>query len=205
MAQKLPDWLKFPLVLVIVAAISAASLAGLWSLTAKSRRSIADKDTEAALSVVFPGADQFEVKETKVEGKPFTYRVAIKDGGITGYVAEGAAVGYSSTIRVMVGVNTDFSIAGIKVLSQKETPGLGDKILEKLSKKTWGTIITGTSPNEKDLRPWFQVQFDGRKVPIKVNKDGGEIEAITGATISSRAVCQAVNEAVENVKKAVAS
>lgn len=193
------------MVLVIVAAISAASLAGLWSLTAKSRKAIADKETEAALSVVFPGAETFEVKETTVNGKPFSYRAAIKDGGVVGYVAEGAAVGYSSTIRVMVGVGTDFSIAGIKVLAQKETPGLGDKILEVLSKKTWGTIISGTSPDEKGLRPWFQVQFDGKKVPVKVDKDGGDIQSITGATISSRAVCKAVNEAVEEIKQAVAN
>ena len=203
MAKKLPDWLKFPLVLLVVAVISAASLAGLWALTAHGRKAIAEKETTEALKVVFPGADSFEVKETRVNGKPFTYRVAMKGGAVAGYVAEDASYGYSSNIKVMVGVTTDYTIKGIKVLSQKETPGLGDKVNEILSKKTWGTIITGTSPDEKGLRPWFQVQFDGKKIPVKVQKDGGKIESITGATISSRAVCDAVNKAVANIRKAV--
>ena len=205
MNKKLPDWLKFPLVLLIVAVISAASLAGLWALTSKTRMAIAAKDTEAALKILFPDADSFEVKETTVGGHPFTYRIAKGGGATMGYIAEGQAMGYSSNLKVMAGVKKDFTIQGIKVLYQKETPGLGDKVDEILSKKTWGTIITGTSPDEKDPRPWFQVQFDGKKTPVKVGKDGGKIEAITGATISSRAVCNAVNEAVEKLKKAVGS
>ncbi len=203
MAQKMPDWLKFPLVLMVVALISAASLAGLWALTQESRKSIENKETQAALKIVFPSADSFEVKEQKVDGQRITYRVAKKGQSKIGYVAEGTATGYSSTIKVLVGVDPNFVIQGIKVLAQKETPGLGDKITEVLSKKTWGTVITGSSPDETNLRPWFQVQFDGKKAPVKVDKDGGEIEAVTGATISSRAVCDAVNQAVEHLKKAV--
>jgi len=203
MAKRLPDWLKFPIVLFVVAVISAASLAGLWAVTKSSRDAMAKKEIEAALGIVFPGADSFEVVEAKVDGKPFEYRLAKRGGETVGYVAQGAASGYSSTLEVMVGVDRSYTIKGIKVLSQKETPGLGDKVNEILSKKTWGTVITGTSPDEKDLRPWFQVQFDGKATPVKVNKDGGTIEAITGATISSRAVCNAVNQAVENLKKAV--
>ncbi len=205
MAKRLPDLFKFPLVLLVVAVISATSLAGLWALTQTSRDEMAKKGVEAALEVVFPGVQDFEVRETKVDGQPFTYRVAVKDGAVAGYVAEGAASGYSSTLKVMVGVDKNFTIKGIKVLYQKETPGLGDKVNEILSKKTWGTIVSGTSPDEKGLRPWFQVQFDGKRTPVKVNKDGGRIESITGATISSRAVCNAVNQAVERLKKAVGS
>jgi electron transport complex protein RnfG len=202
MAQKIPDWCKFPLVLMVVAIISAASLAGLWALTQKSKAAIEAKETEAALKVVFPSADSFEVKEQKIDGRNFIYRIAMKGGSKVGYVAEGAATGYSSTIKVMVGVDSDFVVQGIKVLAQKETPGLGDKIMEVLSKRTWGTVITGESPDESSLRPWFQIQFDGKKVPVKVDKDGGDIQSITGATISSRAVCDAVNQAVERLKKA---
>ncbi len=203
MAKRIPDWLKFPLVLFIVAVVSASSLAGLWAVTAKARKAMAEEETQAALKVVFPGADSFAVKEARVDGKPFTYRVAMKGGEVAGYVAQGSSYGYSSNLVVMVGVGTDYSIKGIKVLSQKETPGLGDKVEEILSKKTWGTVITGTSPDEKGLRPWFQAQFDGKSTPVKVKKDGGTIEAITGATISSRAVCNAVNQAVEGIRKAV--
>lgn len=203
MAKRLPDWFKFPLVLLVVAIVSAASLTGLWVVTKTSREAMAAKEVEAALKVVFPEADSFEVREVKVGGKPFTYRIAMKGGSTEGFVAEGQAAGYSSTLKVMVGVGSDFTIRGIKVLYQKETPGLGDKVNEVLSKKTWGTIVTGSSPDEMGLRPWFQVQFDGKRVPVRVDKDGGTIESITGATISSRAVCNAVNQAVEDLRKAV--
>ena len=203
MSRKMPDWVKFPLVLVIVAGISAATLTGAKRLTDPHKDEIAAKNTEAALKVVMPGATSFEKRNGDYEGKPVTYRVAKMDGQLIGYIAEGRASGYSSILRVMVGVDTKFVIKGIKVLYQKETPGLGDKVEEIRSKKTWGTIIMGDSPDEKGLRPWFQVQFDGLKTPVKVQKDGGDIEAITGATISSRAVCNAVNTAVEELQVVV--
>lgn len=203
MSKKLPDWFRFPLVLCIVALISAASLAALYSATQPQKIAMQKKLTEEALSVVMPSATDFEVKHAEINGHKFDYRVAKKGGQVIGYVAIGHASGYSSVLQVMAGVNKDFDIQGIKVIYQKETPGLGDKVEEILSKKTWGTIIAGTSPDEAGLRPWFQVQFDGKQVPVKVNKDGGKIESITGATISSRAVCNAVNQAVEKVKKAI--
>ena len=199
----MPDWVKFPLVLVIVAVISALTLTGAKSLTDPYKVEIEAKNTEAALKVVMPGATSFEKRSGKYEGKPVSYRVAKKGGQLVGYIAEGRASGYSSILKVMVGVDTKFTIKGIKVLYQKETPGLGDKVEEIRSKKTWGTIIMGDSPDEKGLRPWFQIQFDGLRTPVKVKKDGGDIEAITGATISSRAVCNAVNAAVVELKTLV--
>jgi electron transport complex protein RnfG len=150
-----------------------------------------------------PDADVFEVKNAKMDDHDFQYRVAKKGGETIGYVATGHASGYSSVLEVMVGVDNSFEIKGVKVLYQKETPGLGDKVEEILSKKTWGTIIAGTSPDETNLRSWFQAQFDGKQSPVKVDKEGGDIESITGATISSRAVCNAVNRAVEDIKKAI--
>lgn len=201
--KRLPDWLLFPIVLVIVTGISAASLTALKGVTDPYRARIQAELTEAALGVVMPEATSFAVRQTTVDGKPFSYRVAKKGEATIGYVAEGHATGYSSVIRVMVGVDTDFAIQGIKVLSQKETPGLGDKIMEIRSKRTWGTVLTGTSPDERGLRPWFQTQFDGLRAPVKVDKDGGKIDAITGATITSRAVCTAVDSAVAELQRAI--
>ncbi len=199
----MPEWLKFPIVLVIVALISAASLAALYSVTKPKKDAMQKALVEEALKVVMPDADSFEEVTKDIGGEKFSFRIAKKDGDAIGYVATGAASGYSSILQVMAGVDTSFVIKGVKVLYQKETPGLGDKVEELDSKKTWGTVITGTSPDESELRPWFQTQFDGKQAPIAVNKDGGAIEAITGATISSRAVCNAVNDAVEKIKKAV--
>jgi electron transport complex protein RnfG len=195
----MPDWLRFPLVLTIVAAISAAALAGLWKVTLPEKQRIQAEITERALKVVMPEASTFEDKSAA----GFKYKEALSNGKLVGYVATGDATGYSSILKVMVGVKPDFTINAIKVLSQKETPGLGDQVEAVKSKKTWYTVITGTSPDESKLRPWFQTQFDGLIPPVKVDKDGGRIESITGATISSRAVCNAVDKAVSNLKTAI--
>ena len=205
MQKRMPDYIKFPLVLTIIAVVSAASLSGLWRLTLPVKTALAARETEAALRVVFPDADSFERKEAMIGGRPFEYRVAEKGGEAIGFVAVGRAMGYSSMLRVMVGVDRRLDIQGVKILYQNETPGLGTKVDEIKSRKTWWTVLTGSSPDESGLRPWFQIQFNGKKVPVKVEKDGGTIESITGATISSRAVCDAVDAAVKNLKKAVGS
>ncbi|MFA6548841.1 MAG: FMN-binding protein [Candidatus Margulisiibacteriota bacterium] len=92
---------------------------------------------------------------------------------------EGKAVavsprGYSSTINLLVGIDAQGKVIGIKVLDQKETPGLGASI----------------------VKPDFLKQFIGKSArdPIEVKND---VDAITGATISSRAVCKGVREALE--------
>ena len=101
--------------------------------------------------------------------------------GEEGYTAEGTCKdGYGGDITLMVGFKTDKkTVISYKVLAAAETPGLGMKL------KT----------------PEFAGQFagkDGRA--LKVKKDGGEIEAITSATITSRAVCEAIADAQKNIK-----
>jgi electron transport complex protein RnfG len=93
--------------------------------------------------------------------------------------------GFSGKIRIMVGFNPDGSIFDIAVLEHKETPGLGDKIEKKksLDKNTglsWSSQFKGKNPTRGEL---------------SVTKDGGEIDAITASTITSRAFCDAVNRA----------
>lgn len=200
----MPDYIKFPLVLIIVSLISAVSLTALKGVTEPQRIKLEASEKEASLKVVVPQAEKFEDVAGDIDGKPFNYKKAVTtDGTIIGYVSEGEAAGYSSVIKVMVGVDKEFKVLAIKVLSQKETPGLGDKINEVLSKKTLVGLIMGKKYDEEGLRPWFQVQFDGKTVPVKVQKDGGDIEVITGATISSRAVCEAVDLAISNLKLAL--
>jgi len=201
MANRIPDIIRFPLVLLVVCLVSAASLSALYGITQPRQAAMEKLLNERALKVVMPEATSFKKIDAVIGGKNFSYKKAYADGNLIGYVAEGRAVGYSSVLRVMVGVDKDFIIKGVKVLYQKETPGLGSRVEEILSKRTWGTIFSGTSPDESGLRPWFQTQFAGKSVPVSVKKDGGRIEAITGATISSRAVCRAVNDVVSSVKK----
>ncbi len=199
----MPEWIKFPVVLLIVTLISAVSLASLEKVTKPVKERIEAKEKKAALAIVLPKATDFKSLTATVEGRPFNYMEGLAGGEIIGYVAEDGAAGYSSIIKVMVGFDKEFKIVAIKILSQKETPGLGDKVNEILSKKTIVGLIQGKKYDETGLRPWFQVQFDGKQAPVMVNKDGGKIDAITGATISSRAVCRAVNNAASKIKIAL--
>ena len=138
------------------------------------------KKTEAIKNVL---PEFNELKETMVMS-------ALEDVEIPFYLAYdadnnfiGAAVetftnkGFSGNISLMVGILADGTLKNISVLQHAETPGLGSKMTE----------------------PTFKDQFNGKKADsfnIKVKKDGGDVDAITAATISSRAFCDAVNRAL---------
>lgn len=199
----MPDWVRFPLVLMVVGLISAASLAGLYKVTEPRVRANEVSEIQSALNIVLPDAKEFDKVKDAAPDLPLYYVAKDKEHKIIGYAVEGEAQGYSGPIGVMVGVDKSFKINRIKIYKQKETPGLGDKIIQVLSQKTWKTVLTGTSPDESKLRPYFQVQFDDQSVPVKLKNDGGTIEAITGATISSQAVVDAVNEAVSKLEMAL--
>ena len=90
--------------------------------------------------------------------------------------------GYSGNIRLLVGIWYDGTVAGVRVLEHKETPGLGDKI--ELAKSDWITRFNGLTVESEGDKRWAVV------------KDGGQFDAFTGATITPRAVVQAVKHAV---------
>ena len=101
--------------------------------------------------------------------------------GEKGYSAVGVShSGYGGDIRLMVGFREDKkTVISYKVLAASETPGLGMKL----------------------STPEFAGQFNGKDgTSLKVKKDGGEVEAITSATITSRAVCEAIADAQKNIK-----
>ncbi|HDY86745.1 MAG TPA: RnfABCDGE type electron transport complex subunit G [bacterium] len=122
--------------------------------------------------------------ELRGEGSEFPYWIVYKDAEkseIGGYIFITSGEGYSSTIETMIGVDVNATITGVKILFQQEIPGLGAKAEE---------IIHG----END--PWFTRQFKGKSFGdnIKVEKDGGTIDSITGATITSRAITDYISE-----------
>ncbi len=90
--------------------------------------------------------------------------------------------GYSGNIRILVGVNADGTLAGVRVLSHKETPGLGDPI--EVEKSDWILGFDGLSLTNPSEEQW------------KVKKDGGVFDQFTGATITPRAVVGAVHRAL---------
>ena len=108
---------------------------------------------------------------------------AKKDNIVVGYAVNTyTKKGFSGNINLMVGFKPNGSIINITVLEQKETPGLGTKMTESQFKDQF---------NDKN-----PVQFN-----LKVKKDGGQVDAITAATISSRAFCDAVQRAYNTLQK----
>lgn len=86
--------------------------------------------------------------------------------------------GYSGPIKLLVAVNADYTLGGVRVISHKETPGLGDKIEEERSDWIFG--FKGKSLKNPDISKW------------KVKRDGGDFDQFTGATITPRSIVQAV-------------
>jgi electron transport complex protein RnfG len=117
------------------------------------------------------------------EGDSLEIYPAKKDGELVGYaVRTYTKKGFSGHIGLIAGFQPDGTIINITVLEQKETPGLGTKMTE----------------------PKFKDQFNGKNPSsfnIKVKKDGGPVDAITAATISSRAFCDAVQRAYNTLQK----
>jgi electron transport complex protein RnfG len=182
------DILKLGVILMIYSIAAGASLAYVNVMTRERIAANKSASEDAARKEVLPGMDGgFEEKGIlKVGDSTYPYWIGYADNAKTapgGYVFIAKGKGYSSVIETMVGVGKDGKIAGVKVIFQQETPGLGTRIME--------------------VR--FYCQFKGKSTEdnIKVRKDGGTIDAVTGATISPRAVTDSINKGLARLKETV--
>lgn len=109
--------------------------------------------------------------------------IALKDGRAAAVILQATAPdGYSGAIHLLVGIQADGRLAGVRVVGHRETPGLGDKI--ELAKSPWITTFVGKSLSDPDEAGWA------------VKKDRGEFDQFAGATITPRAVVKAVHNAL---------
>jgi electron transport complex protein RnfG len=125
--------------------------------------------------------DTLDVIAPKLPGSPLrVYRARMNDRPVALVMTATAADGYSGSIRLLVGINHDGTLRGVRVVAHRETPGLGDAIDEQRS--DWIHQFVGRSLDNPPLPQW------------KVRKDGGSFDQLTGATITPRAVVKAVRE-----------
>lgn len=167
--------IRFGLILGAICLVATLVLALTYEVT-KPRIDEGMRGEESiALKSILPEADSFnEKKAGEIE-----YFDALKGNILIGYCIRVTANGYNGFMRILVGIDPNGAIKGLRVLEHQETPGLGAKVNEVL-------------PGEKD--PWFLRQFVGKNVKtVYVRKN---IDAITGATISSKAVTDAVRDTV---------
>ena len=168
--------LRLALTLLIITAVVAALLAGVNSITAPAIAELNAQKTQEAIELVLPGGG-----EEKADF-PATALVSKVYAGDAGYAVEVTPGGFDNTITMMVGVDTEGKVLGISIISHTETAGLG------------AVAAAGTPAGEA-----FRGQFVGTSGSVSVTKDGGAMDAITGATITSRAICVGVNAALDCV------
>ena len=187
------DIIKLGLTLLLVTAVAGAALSLVNNITKPRIEEQKRLVTERALIAALPAADKNYI-EPVIKDNTLRYYIGYKDSlkqEIAGYAFVAKQYGYSSEIQTMVGVDTLGKIIGIKIMQQVETPGLGTKIEEIPYGKT---------------SSWFQQQFIGRiSDGLAVDKDGGQITSVTGATISSRAVANSIKSGLETLTKQLAS
>ncbi len=135
--------------------------------------------TVAALNEVLPAFDETTNAELTIDELPITVYTATKEGVVSGYAVQTMTKqGFGGTIRMMVGFTPDGEVVNVNVLEQSETPGLGTKMTDE-----GNPLITSfKGKNPADMK-------------LAVKKDGGDVDALTAATISSRAYVDAMNRA----------
>lgn len=165
---------RLAITLLLITGIMAAALAGVNAITAPRIAELTAQKTQDAINAVLPGGGQPIENYTDETGL-----VSKVYGSDTGYAIEVTPSGFDNTITMMVGVDKEGSVLGISIISHTETAGLG------------AVSAASTSAGEA-----FRGQYVGQSGQLAVVKDGGTIEAITGATITSRAVTAGVNAAL---------
>ena len=124
-----------------------------------------------------PASDTLKLQ---VDGVPLLVYRASKAGHVTGVAFEASRRGYSGEIRVLLGIDENGKLLGARVLKHTETPGLGDKI--EVTRSDWITRFTGKSLGDPPEAQWA------------VKKDGGPFDQFAGATITPRAVVNAIRD-----------
>ena len=170
--------LRLALTLLAITAVVAAALAGVNSITAPAIAELNAQKTQDAIELVLPGGGEAMADFPTVDLVSKVYE------GEAGYAVEVTPGGFDNTITMMVGVDTQGKVLGISIIKHTETAGLG-------------AVAAASTPAGEN----FRGQFVDKTGSLSVTKDGGEIQAITGATITSRAVCAGVNAALECVAK----
>lgn len=178
--------------LTLISLVASAGLGFVYELTKEPiAMALLNKKLDAIKMVVpaftnDPNADMFKLPTGA--GDSLEVYPAINGNDTVGYAVRSYSNnGFSGYIGLMVGFKPDGTIYNINVLEQKETPGLGTK------------MVPGGTPD----RPSFKDQFNGKNpatFALKVKKDGGQVDAITAATISSRAFCDGVQRAYNTLE-----
>lgn len=165
--------LRLALTLLIITGVVAAALAGVNYITEDVIAQAKLEKTQQAINAVLPGGGE------AIDFTDSTGLVSMVYASEAGYAVQVAPSGFNDEVSMMVGIDRSGNVLGISIISHTETAGLG--------------AVAAAKTAAGDA---FRVQFKGMSGSVAVTKDGGSVDALTGATITSRAVCEGVNAAL---------
>ena len=171
--------LTMTLTLVIIAVVVSVAMSFVNGITAPMIEANDAKKLNDSLAMVIE-ADEFPVLE---ENEEYTIYKAVKDGEVIGFCVKNSSSGYGGDITLLTGMDKNLQVTGVELLSHAETAGLGANA----------------------SKPEFKEQYKGKAENIGVVKNSpkeNDIVAISGATITSKAVTEGVNKAIALVKEA---
>ena len=171
------------LALVVMVAVASLTSSEFW--TREARTQAQQEKIEQSLITVAPITDydnnpQQEKQYRLYDGKTYIAYPFTKDGELAGYVIQNETYSaYNGLLKVLVGLRRDGTSSGVRVVQHRETPGLGDRI-------------------EPQNNPWI-LQLEGSAVDKRswqLQKDGGLVANLTGATVTARATLNSAHEAL---------
>ncbi|MDD5863140.1 MAG: RnfABCDGE type electron transport complex subunit G [Firmicutes bacterium] len=168
--------IRLGVTLFLITAIVAAALACVNSITAPRIAAETERKTQEAIEKVLPGGGKALEPGSYDDQGGLVTQVYASD---TGYAVKVAPSGFDGTITMMVGVGLDGKVLGISIISHTETAGLG-------------AVAASDTPDGES----FRQQFKGLSGTLSVKKDGGTVDQLSGATVTSRGVTRGVNAAL---------
>lgn len=202
------DIVKLAVVLLVIS-MAAGLTIGFTNSKTKDKIKLQEglKDKNALIEVFPEGVTTTE--HTSSASVPGPYWLGKKGEKLIGYAFKGAGRGYSGDIKFMIALDPQGTILGLTILDQTETPGLGTRVQESISKKYFWNGLFG--PKEK-VSPWFSNQFKGLNITreLAIDRSGewhkfsesdreallknNKVTALTGATISTKAVTDGIKK-----------
>jgi len=198
--------IKLTLALGIVCLVAASVLSFAYYKTIDRQEEAAQEERTRAIRKVLPDYTNKPLKDKVTathKNTTVTFFRALKNGKLVGVAARGVTdKGYGGRIKLLIGLTPEGNIREIVTTQHQETPGLGTKALERKASKTIGDVLSEEQGNSKksSLPPnTYLDQYKKYNVAddvgdFKLKKKGGEIDAVSGATITSNAVADAVSK-----------
>lgn len=176
--------LNMTAVLFGITLVASAGVGVVNMITEEPIAAAKEAATKAALTEVLPAFDATTTEELTIDEMPITVYTATSAGAVSGYAVQSMTKqGFGGVVRLMVGFTPEGEVVNVSVLEQAETPGLGTKMADE------GNVLLGSVKGQKLEEKKL---VDGK---LAVKKDGGDVDALTAATISSRAYVDAINRA----------